>query len=541
MKKIFKKLFNSTFIIAMMSYMFAPLTVLATDSIVVTITIDSTATSMFPSMEAGSGENTNHGPITIHSTTGTDSLRIISDGADITGEVTYDCSSQISCSFTMTKGTDNKRQSVSIEYHTDWMNISDGGSLTEANTAIISNNINLIVKQPINNNNNNNNNNNDPQPPIQSNFNGEAVAVWSCGNDICYHVFTNLSGDTVNYIKASDVTDDRDASKKFDVHAKNKFFAVKEVFDQRKAEIDAGTVNIESLIGPDGIDYMPVGEPTENNALVGYGNREFKAIIYGDEFKGVTIGDLNDLDYYPRDWNDWFLRRETYDMGGTTKENPIEIDTVLLQKKINLKLQTNLNSYTVTKIEALDVPGDAVTITKKNDGSYDFEFNSNYYDKVVFKVTTSDNKEQYIYINRRTTDPWIRTDNGKEGIVVETFFDRNKSYSDLDVIAKIVNKDGSAKIVHLTAEKGIDDGLGNIHDDYEVDEQTTGDANQPKGKGMKRANFVYSMSKADLKKVDKIYINVEFKGSTSTMFAGNFVGSGKGDIIDMKYWEDRLN
>jgi hypothetical protein len=57
---------------------------------------------------------------------------------------------------------------------------------------------------------------------------------------------------------------------------------------------------------------------------------------------------------------------------------------------------------------------------------------------------------------------------------------------------------------------------------------------------MKRSNFVYSMSIDELKKVDKIYINVEFKGSTSTVFAGNFVGSGKGDVIDMKYWEDRL-
>ena len=135
----------------------------------------------------------------------------------------------------------------------------------------------------------------------------------------------------------------------------------------------------------------------------------------------------------------------------------------------------------------------------------------------------------------------LRTDGNKSGIVVETFYDRAKSYSDLDVIAKIVSKDGSSKVVHLSAEKGIDDGLGNISDVYEVDEQTFGDQNQPKGKGMKRANFVYSMSKEDLKKVDKIYINVEFKGSTSTTFAGNFVGSGKGDIIEMKYWEDRLN
>ena len=386
---------------------------------------------------------------------------------------------------------------------------------------------------------------NDPQnpPPIQSDFDGRTTLIWTCGaseNEICYKQLTGLSSTEVNWIKGSTIEAENKAGVKFDVHAKEKFFSPQDLFESKKDDIDNGVIKVGDLVGPDGLDYMPVGEPTENNALVSYGNRQFKAVVYGDEFKGITIGDLDSLDYYPQAWNDWFLRRETYDMSGTTKENPVEIDTLLLQKKINLKLQTDLNSYNVTKIEALDVPSDAVIITKKNDGSYDLDFKSNFYDKVVFKVTTDDNKEQFIYINRRTTDPWIRTDNGKEGLVVETFYDRNKSYSDLDVIAKIVNKDGSSKVVHLEAEKGIDNKLGDIIDDYEVDEQTVGNESLPKGKGMKRANFVYAMSKADLKKVDKIYINVGFKGSTETTYAGNFAGSGKGDVIDMKNWEDRL-
>ena len=379
---------------------------------------------------------------------------------------------------------------------------------------------------------------NDPQP-----FDGNATLIWTCGaagNEICYKQLTGLSSSEVNWIKGSTIEAENKPGVKFDVHAKEKFFSPQDLFESKKDDIDNGVIKVSDLKGPNGLDYQPVGEPLENNALVAYGDRQFKAVVYGDEFKGVTIGDLDSLDYYPQAWNDWFLRRETYDMSGTTKEKPVEIDTVLLQKKINLKLQTDLNSYNITKIEALDVPSNAVIITKKNDGSYDFDFQSNFYDKVVFKVTTDDNKEQFIYINRRTTDPWIRTDDGKEGIVVETFYDRNKSYSDLDVIAKIINKDGSSKVVHLEAERGIDNGLGDIIDGYEVDEQTVGNDTTPKGKGMKRANFVYAMSKADLKKVDKIYINVGFKGRTETTYAGNFAGSGKGDVIDMKYWEDRL-
>lgn len=379
--------------------------------------------------------------------------------------------------------------------------------------------------------------------PEQVPFTGEATLIWTCGttgNEICYKQLTGLSSTEVNWIKGSTIEAENKPGVKFDVHAKEKFFSPQDLFESKKDDIDNGVIKVEDLKGPDGLDYMPVGEPIENNALVSYGNRQFKAVVYGDEFKGITIGDLDSLDYYPQAWNDWFLRRETYDMSGTTKEKPVEIDTVLLQKKINLKLQTDLNSYNITKIEALDVPSNVVIITKKDDGSYDLDFKSNFYDKVVFKVTTDDNKEQFIYINRRTTDPWIRTDDGKEGIVVETFYDRNKSYSDLDVIAKVINKDGSSKVVHLEAERGIDNGLGDIIDGYEVDEQTVGDNTTPKGKGMKRANFVYAMSKADLKKVDKIYINVGFKGSTETTYAGNFAGSGKGDVIDMKYWEDRL-
>lgn len=380
----------------------------------------------------------------------------------------------------------------------------------------------------------------DPPPPE---FDGKTTLIWTCGSEdseICYKQLTGLSATEVNWIKASTIEAENKAGVKFNVHAREKFFSPQDLFESKKADIDSGVIKVGDLKGPDGLDYMPVGEPIENNALVSYGNRQFKAVVYGDDYKGVTIGDLESLDYYPQEWNDWFLRRETYDMGGTTRDESLEIDTLLLQRKINLKLQTDLNDYNVTKIEALDVPENAVLITKKNDGSYDLDFQSNFYDKVVFKVTTDDNKEQFIYINRRTTDPWIRTDNGKEGIVVETFFDRVKSYNDLDVIARIVNKDGSSKVVHLEAEKGIDDKLGHIIDDYEVDEQTIGDEHVPKGKGMKRSNFVYAMSKDDLKKVDKIYINVEYKGSSETTYAGNFAGSGRGDVIDMKYWEDRL-
>lgn len=523
MKKKLNNLLNLTLCFVLICGMFLPLMVLAEGEWSVTLKVENTA------LYSLAKSNNNEIIVTNESDNSTSFIVVQRGSSSISNDISLNCSST-SCNISVPDSFGD----INFNYQSSNFGITAGNQMINLNEDIMkANSITLDIKEPSSNNDNNNN-------QFES-FDGKAVLVWNCDNKICYHEFNSLKSDEVNYIKASEVSDDRNNSNKFNVHASEKFFAVKKEFDKRKAEIDANSVSINDLKGPEGIDYMPVGEPIENNALVSYGNREFKAIVYGEDFKGVSIGNLSELDYYPSSWNDWFLRRETYDISSTTKEKPVEIDTILLQKKINLKLQTFLNNYSVSKIEALDVPSDAVKITKKSDGSYDFEFASNYYDKVIFKITTSDNKEQYIYINRRTIDPWIRTDNNKSGIVVETFYDRVKSYSDLDVIAKIVYKDGTSKVVHLSAEKGIDDGLGNIFDDYEIDEQTFGDQNRPKGKGMKRANFVYSMSKEELKKVDKIYINVEFKGSTSTAFAGNFVGSGKGNVIEMKYWEDRLN
>ena len=396
------------------------------------------------------------------------------------------------------------------------------------------------------------------QTPV-SNFDGNAVLVWSCGTGgakVCYRHFSNeetfykIRTDQVNYFKASEIEAENIAGAKFDVHAKVKFFAPLELFANKKDAIDAqdtNPINPEDLEGPPkgdkgGVQYQPVGEPIDNNAFTSYGDRNFKAIIYNDEFKGVSIGSLDDLHYYPQKMTNWFLRTETYDMSGTSKEKPVEIDTVLLESKVNLKLQTELNNYTVEKIEALDVPSNAVKITKKENGTYDFEFASNFYDKVVFKITTSDNKEQYIYINRRTMDPYIRTNGSNTGVVAEVFFDRETSYEDYDVIGKIVNKDGTSKVVHLNPEKYTDDGLGPVSGTiYEIDEEIYNNyPSTEKGRGLKRANYSYNLSKDELKKIDKIYLNVEKKGSSSTIYAGNFAGSGKGDVIDMKYWEDRL-
>ena len=68
-------------------------------------------------------------------------------------------------------------------------------------------------------------------------------------------------------------------------------------------------------------ELQPVGEPTYNNSYVSYGDRNFKVVIYNDNYKGVSIGSLDDLHYYPTTWVDPFLRRDQYDISAGTNVN----------------------------------------------------------------------------------------------------------------------------------------------------------------------------------------------------------------------------
>ena len=84
--------------------------------------------------------------------------------------------------------------------------------------------------------------------------------------------------------------------------------------------------------------------------------------------------------------------------------------------------------------------------------------------------------------------------------------------------AVIVYKNGKEKNITLTPHKGIDDGLGNITDAYEVLD----------GKGLKKATFQYDLADGEDRTIQDIYLNIEYKGSTNTKYAGSFAGSGRG-------------
>ena len=426
----------------------------------------------------------------------------------------------------------------------------------------------------------------DSPEEFEPHFDGLAYVVWSCKNGgVCYHYFDDIpafdDGNSTFY-KNTEVTDDN-TNEAFDVNAEYKGWYLKDSFEawveyyknNKKivGNIDWSKVDPEDILGapvdmrewedravaagkcqrPEEGEHrndfescvdeyaasqdfihstalQPVGEPTDNNAYVSYGDRNFKVVIYNEQYKGVTIGDLSDLNYYPSNWSNPFTRTDQYDISGTTKNNPTVIDAILLESTINIKA-LNYNSFEIASIEALDVPADAVQISKVN-GEFKIVFSSNFYDNVVFKVTDKLGKVSYMQIRRYTIDGYIRFFENKPTITAELYFDRNKTYTNFDLTAKIIYKDGTVRTVSLDAYKGIDDGLGNITEAYEVDEENTEFG--PSGKGLKKSMFQYVLKQGEERTISQIFINGEYVGSTDSNYAGAYVGSGEGVSIYME-------
>ena len=448
-------------------------------------------------------------------------------------------------------------------------------------------NLNFTIEAKSNNEQNNNNQqNNNP------NFDGKAYLIWSCGNGICYHHYTNIPNfDDGNsyFIKESTVTADNNPGQTFSINAKYKGWSTDAKFNNWVAayktyknidendDIDWSTVKPEDMIG-DPIDVrqyedqaiaagtctknntpqdvfeacvnnyaasqgvwvtraqlQPLGEPDDNNAYVSYGDRNFKVVVYNDDYKGVTIGNLSDLNYYPAEWANAFLRQDQFDISATTKAKPTTINTVLLESTVNIK-ELNYNGFTISKIEALDVPSNAVSINKVN-GEWKLVFASNFYDNVTFKVTDSNGEVSYFNVKRYTVDAWINNVENAPHLYAELYFDRTKSYTDFELTAKIEYKDGTVENVPLTHYNKVDDGLGNISEvnEEDLENPTYG----PAGKGLKKSVFIYKLpnGKTD-RDIKKAYVNVEYKGSTSTKYAGAFAGSGKGVLANIYHGEE---
>ena len=417
-------------------------------------------------------------------------------------------------------------------------------------------------------------------------FDGRAVVVWSCASGICYHEFNDIpSFDNGNskFYKDTEVIADNNRNEKFDVKAKYRGWYLTDEFEEWQEEYELATghavnwsnLDPEVILGAPNQNIgdleksainanacnkqqddfercinrfaashdhkiwthqlQPVGEPTDNNAYVSYGDRNFKVVIYNEDYRGITIGDLSDLNYYPAEWTNPFLRQDQFDISNTTKNKPTDVSAILLEDTLNIRT-LNPNGFEITKLEALDVPDGAVSISKVN-GEWKLVFSSHFYDNVVFKVTDKDGGVYYFAVTRSTVDAWINNVEGAPHYYAEVYYDRNNTYKDFDISAKIIYKDGTIDKVSLSHYNKVDDGLGNIsivdEDDQEHPAFGSG------GKGLKKAVFIYKLPKGKTDRdIKEAYTNIEFKGSTSDKYAGAFAGSGKGVLANIYQGED---
>ena len=568
MKKTLKRMFSIVITLAMTFNIFAPLTVLAegeTDTINVTINSSGSRVTLgVQHPQSGNDELI----ATVDGHNNIMGFRSTSNSQENLKSVTITCTENgddpiIQCTavITVSQGTGVELPiagDAPFEYVTDIQNIT--GTVT----------LNIRDRQ------------------LASPFDGTAILLWDCGGKLCGHKFDDIRTDQTNYITAENAVDQIATSnqKTFDVNAKligvattsslaNWESAYKEFKNiPENEEIDWSTVDPQDIIGdpidmrewedkavkagacsPDNVtedqfhacvdtytaehsnvfatraQLQPVGEPQQKNAYVSYGDRQFKLIVYNENFRGLSIGSLADLDYYPASWADPLTRQETWDISETTKENPAEIVSIILEKSVNIS--ATLDNLHIKSIEALDVPANAVDIKNVDNGAmFKLTFSSNFYNKVVFKVTDTEGKTYFVRIKRLAVDAWIAHDRDAYNVRADLYFDNRTSYKDYKITAKLVYKDGTSKIVELVNQKKIDDGLGNITYDYEANQEAEPSEQIPfPGKGLKIASYGYEISESEIKKISKVYVNVEKAGSTTTNYAGSYVGAGKGEEL----------
>lgn len=432
-----------------------------------------------------------------------------------------------------------------------------------------------------------------PLPPEPGEgFDGRAVVLWSCGSGVCYHEFEgddigDFHNGTSTFFKDTQIEADNKPGTTFDVNAEYREWYLTDEFNkwQELYELATGnqvnwnTLDPELIMGnpKDGHEMgpledavteanycqnnetmeqcvnryaaevnheiwthelQPVGEPTENNAYVSYGDRNFKVVIYNEDYKGIsTTSDFNGLNYYPTNWADPFLRTDQYDVSDTSENHPTLLESILLESTVNIDVLP-WNNYEIDTIEALDVPNGAVTITKVNNRKFQLVFSSNFYDHVVFKLTDTNGEESYVQVKRYTIDGYIRYDDERHipVLAADFYFDREKSHEHFIITAKIVYKDGTIENATLEAIENFRDGLGNPVDGFELDQENPDF--EFSGKGLKMSRFEYDLAQDADRNIQDVYLNAEYTGSDEYTYAGAYAGSGEGTPANIYHPEE---
>lgn len=274
-----------------------------------------------------------------------------------------------------------------------------------------------------------------------------------------------------------------------------------------------------------GLNRLSNGQTVGNNSITSFGDNMFKVTLYGSDYAAIKE-DTTNLKYQIDRFETMYS--DSTDISGSTKENPIVLETLLMEGKTVIS-SNGVAGVVFKSVKPLDTPRGAIDVEEISTGKFEITFNSNFYDRTIFEITDINNNKYYVRIVRSAIsisihngDPIINKTNAY--IEVKLYFDKDTSWEDYEVNATIVHQDGSFEKTTLENLKAIDIGGGNVYYVYEKED----------GINLKLASFGLDLigDEEYLDSIQGIYVNVRKSGTTEETYAGTYAGNGRGIYIN---------
>lgn len=369
----------------------------------------------------------------------------------------------------------------------------------------------------------------------ESGFSGTVYFVWQgAGDKICLHKIPDLNNvkyPEIAYIPVTDIIDD-DTSEPYSISNKNYYWMCDSAADfvNSYKDKDAAYSQLASDLEADettkrtyAID--PAGAVSGASTICTNGDRVFRATIYDkDSFEGLDFN-VNEADYtYFPDFWDNMLTSNSIDISGTTQAAPAVYEAFMLESTVHFA-KTYDSANEITGVKALGVPGGAVDIRKVDaDGGYDIEFKSNFFDNVLFEITTA-NGSYYIRIERialKASDNFGPGMTETPQVTARLYYDENTDYKNYEVYATIYNSDGTTSLKKAELGPIKTDSFGNPLPD--------GTYSYTAGKGLRYSNYSVEVPK-DAAGVAFNVIGAQ--ALTGDSYGGSYIGSGSGIYYDI--------
>lgn len=369
----------------------------------------------------------------------------------------------------------------------------------------------------------------------ESGFSGTVYFVWQgAGDKICLHKIPDLNNvkyPEIAYIPVTDIIDD-DTSEPYSISNKNYYWMCDSAADfvNSYKDKDAAYSQLASDLEADettkrtyAID--PAGAVSGASTICTNGDRVFRATIYDkDSFEGLDFN-VNEADYtYFPDFWDNMLTSNSIDISGTTQAAPAVYEAFMLESTVHFA-KTYDSANEITGVKALGVPGGAVDIRKVDaDGGYDIEFKSNFFDNVLFEITTA-NGSYYIRIERialKASDNFGPGMTETPQVTARLYYDENTDYKNYEVYATIYNSDGTTSLKKAELSQIKTDSFGNPLPD--------GTYSYTAGKGLRYSNYSVEVPK-DAAGVAFNVIGAQ--ALTGDSYGGSYIGSGSGIYYDI--------